>query len=381
MLMKKLFFITPVFIIVMSVFVCFNYKTSAASLSSDLKGRILLQVQSHGEAWYINPADQKKYYLGKPQDAFTIMQNLGQGITNNNLAGIPIDIIADKKAKDSDSDGLSDDLEKAIGTDLNKPDTDGDGFKDRDEVTSGNDPLSKKKLAVNNNLINANLGKIFLQVESKGQAWYVNPVNKKRYFLNRPADAFGAMRSLGLGISNENIHKITTANNPKLDVDDNKNNTPIKDVNNPLVSTSTIDKGNINRATSSKVNNTKYIQGGGGGTSVRNTAATFSIATTSIQTVVSNASGVLLYKGRITASDAGDLWLSTLKINSTVGQPAGNLSKDWQRLYLYKVNADDWKLYWMMRLHWVLTPLLFQVLVCLFQKVCLMVFTLLSVVM
>ena len=32
-------------------------------LSSRLKGKILLQTESHGEAWYINPKDGKRYYM------------------------------------------------------------------------------------------------------------------------------------------------------------------------------------------------------------------------------------------------------------------------------------------------------------------------------
>ena len=42
---------------------------------------------------------------------------------------------------DSDSDGLSDKLETALGTDLNNPDSDGDSYKDGEEVTNGYNPL------------------------------------------------------------------------------------------------------------------------------------------------------------------------------------------------------------------------------------------------
>ena len=46
------------------------------------------------------------------------------------------------KTNDSDLDGLKDTLEVALGTDLNNPDTDGDGYKDGDEVYSGYNPLA-----------------------------------------------------------------------------------------------------------------------------------------------------------------------------------------------------------------------------------------------
>jgi hypothetical protein len=42
---------------------------------------------------------------------------------------------------DSDSDGLSDKLELALGTDLMNPDTDGDGHKDGEEAYAGFNPL------------------------------------------------------------------------------------------------------------------------------------------------------------------------------------------------------------------------------------------------
>lgn len=149
--LKKIFFLI--------FFILFFAQTNIAlseSLSSRLKGRILLQAESHGEAWYINPDTEKRIYLGRPADAFNIMRELGLGITNNNL---------DKIAKEGEAD-----------KDINLA----------------------KKLS----------GKILLQVEKNGEAWYVNPQDYKRYFLGRPLDAFNLMRRLGLGISNENLKKI-----------------------------------------------------------------------------------------------------------------------------------------------------------------------------
>jgi hypothetical protein len=51
-------------------------------------------------------------------------------------------------------------------------------------------------------------GRILLRVEAKGEAYYINPVDMKMHYLGRPADAFNLMRELALGISNENIRKI-----------------------------------------------------------------------------------------------------------------------------------------------------------------------------
>lgn len=183
------------------------------TIVSRVKGKIVLQVEDHGEAWYVNPVNLKKYYLGRPSDAFDLMKKLGLGITNQDLAKIPVGLIADTN-KDSDSDGLNDDLEKALGTDLADTDTDNDGFDDRTEITNGYDPLPGGTQKADRNFSSLNAGKIFLQVEAAGAAWYVNPADLKRYYLNRPADAFSAMRTLGLGIKTEDLAKIDTYYDP-----------------------------------------------------------------------------------------------------------------------------------------------------------------------
>ncbi|HMB66120.1 MAG TPA: hypothetical protein VKO42_04540, partial [Patescibacteria group bacterium] len=53
---------------------------SRASLGEDLSGRIVLNVEENGEAWYVYPDTNKRYFLGRPADAFEIMRELGLGI-------------------------------------------------------------------------------------------------------------------------------------------------------------------------------------------------------------------------------------------------------------------------------------------------------------
>lgn len=132
----------------------FALPVQAQLLSERLSGKILLQVESKGEAWYVNPASGTRFYLGRPDDAFILMRRLGLGITNSDLTNIP----------------------------------------QSGELKSG-------KL----DLVNQLRGRILLQVESKGEAWYVNPNDGHRYFLGRPRDAFELMRSIGLGVSNDNL--------------------------------------------------------------------------------------------------------------------------------------------------------------------------------
>jgi hypothetical protein len=126
--------------------------------ASDLSGRILLQVESKGEAWYVNPLDGERYYLGRPDDAFQLIRSLGLGVSNQDFASFQ--------------------------------------------------KQSPNRL----------LGRILLLVEGKGEAYYLDPVDKKLYYLGRPADAFSLMRSRGLGISNADLSKITAAKQNKESV-------------------------------------------------------------------------------------------------------------------------------------------------------------------
>ncbi len=179
-------------------------------LAVRLSGRILLQVESHGEAWYVNPRNNKRYYLGRPADAFNLMRSLGVGISNINLAKISVGVPAEQ-ANDTDQDGIGDSLEEALGTNKNLPDTDGDGLTDKEELLWGYDPTGPGVYPLDSDFARRYKGYIFLQVESHGEAWYINPQDNKRYYLGRPADAFNLMRQLGLGITNKDLAKISIA--------------------------------------------------------------------------------------------------------------------------------------------------------------------------
>ncbi|MFH1427607.1 MAG: phosphodiester glycosidase family protein [Patescibacteria group bacterium] len=131
--------------------------SQAVNLGEKLSGQILLNVEGYGEAWYVYPEDNKRYYLGRPADAFKVMRELGLGITELDF----------QKIAQADMP-VSGDLELA------------------------------KKLA----------GKIILQVEKNGEAWYIYPKDFKKYYLGRPDDAFRIMRELSLGITRENLAQV-----------------------------------------------------------------------------------------------------------------------------------------------------------------------------
>lgn len=148
--MKRFFFLIIILILLFP-------GEAEASLARDLSGRIVLNVEENGEAWYIYPKDLRRYYLGRPADAFGIMRELGLGISEKNFqqiaqAGMPVE--GDK------------DLARRLS------------------------------------------GRIVIRVDFHGEAWYINPVDLKKYYLGRPADAFAIMRELGLGISRLDLARI-----------------------------------------------------------------------------------------------------------------------------------------------------------------------------
>lgn len=186
------------------------FETFGATIAERLKGRILLQVEQNGEAWYVHPKSLQRHFLNRPADAFTIMRTLGVGITDADIKKIAVSLVHENDS-DTDGDGLSDIFEDGLGTDKNNRDTDGDGYDDKTEIQNGYNPNGAGSIAYDSSFANAQKGKILLQVQRHGEAWYVNPVDGKRYFLGRPADAFAIMRKLGLGITTKDLQSIQQA--------------------------------------------------------------------------------------------------------------------------------------------------------------------------
>jgi len=180
----------------------------AVNAKAKMRGKIYLQVESRGEAWYIYPENGLRYYLGNAQEAYELMRRLGQGITNNDLAKIE-PIVDGVAGTDGDGDGLPDRLERSLGTNAQNADTDADNFDDYQELAGGFNPLGMGAMLYNKNFASKQAGKIMLQVESLGEAWYVNPTNLRRYYLGSGADAYQLMRQLGVGITNADLAKIT----------------------------------------------------------------------------------------------------------------------------------------------------------------------------
>lgn len=122
----------------------------AEHYAGELNGRILLQVEDNGEAWYVYPDNGQRYFLGRPADAFAVMKKLSLGAKHDFIA---------------------------------------------------NTEIFPSRLA----------GIILLDVEKNGEAYYIDPENLNKHYLNRPADAFSLMREMGLGIKNSDLVNIPVA--------------------------------------------------------------------------------------------------------------------------------------------------------------------------
>jgi len=89
---------------------------------------------------------------------------------------------------DTDNDGLSDNLEIALGTDPQKNDTDGDVYDDATEFFHGYDPLRENsvKLPLNDQQQEKKRGWLLLEKTSNGvMAWYIHQQTGLAYFLGK----------------------------------------------------------------------------------------------------------------------------------------------------------------------------------------------------
>lgn len=182
---------------------------SAATIYDRVAGRILLQVENHGEAWYVDPVSRTRYYLPDGAVAYVALRAFGLGITNTDLAKIPVGVESRFIDVDTDADGLADTLEEGLGTDPNDADTDGDAVLDGVEVLERNtNPNGSGVMSYDASLVKRLSGRIVLQVESRGEAWYINPADGKRYYLRNGEAAYQIMRYLSLGITNAHLTSI-----------------------------------------------------------------------------------------------------------------------------------------------------------------------------
>lgn len=122
----------------------------AESIAQRVSGRIVLDVLQNGEAWYVDPIRSERSYLSRADDAFSIMRTFGLGISEKDFARFNEDL------------------------------------------------RLRQRLA----------GRILLQVEKHGEAWYVHPETLKKHYLGRPDFAYALMREQSLGITSADLSTI-----------------------------------------------------------------------------------------------------------------------------------------------------------------------------
>ena len=115
---------------------------------SRTRGYVLLQVEQHGEAWYVHPTDNARYYMKDGATAYQMMRAFGLGISNADLV----------------------------------------------RLQNGNTTL-----------INQLRGRILLQVEAHGEAFYVHPRTGEAIYMQNGASAYEIMRFHSMGITDSDL--------------------------------------------------------------------------------------------------------------------------------------------------------------------------------
>lgn len=130
-----------------------------------MSGKILLQVEQHGEAWYLHPELEKRYYMKDGPTAYEMMRSFGLGITDIDLEKIPM-------------------------------------------VETPDEMLDSSSVCSYNSLARQVKGRILLQVEQHGEAWYIHPDTCRRIYMKDGAAAYSIMRYLSAGILDIDLKKI-----------------------------------------------------------------------------------------------------------------------------------------------------------------------------
>jgi len=179
-----------------------------SSLSYELRGHFLIQVDNHGQSWYVDLNNGLRHKLMKDSTAWQLVHDFGLGISHSNLEKIPVAVNERLIKNDSDQDGLDDSLEKAIGTDPFKSDSDGDLYSDDLEILKHFNPLGSGRLSIDSKLSSKLAGQILLDVERNGEAWYVSPKDNLRYYISDYQDLFQMISIVGYGINSTSLNYI-----------------------------------------------------------------------------------------------------------------------------------------------------------------------------
>lgn len=130
---------------------------ASSGLMNRVRGYILLQVENHGEAWYVDPMTDKRYYMKDGPTAYQMMRSFGLGVSESDYAA----------------------------------------------MAAGNYSM-KNRLR----------GRIILRVQEHGEAYYIHPQTLALHYLQNGDEAYRIMRLYSLGITNSDLGGITTEEIP-----------------------------------------------------------------------------------------------------------------------------------------------------------------------
>ncbi|OGY43039.1 MAG: hypothetical protein A2729_05760 [Candidatus Buchananbacteria bacterium RIFCSPHIGHO2_01_FULL_39_14] len=125
------------------------------SVAKKYAGRFLLQTESYGRAWYVEPKTFERYYFKDAKTALEVTELLGLGITNVDLEKIP----------------------------------------------------TEKGQKFDRRLVNRLKGRLLIAVEKNGEAWYVNPVDNLRYYL-KDETIFDLIKKFHIAVKNKELSQV-----------------------------------------------------------------------------------------------------------------------------------------------------------------------------
>lgn len=121
------------------------------AIRARVKGRILLEVEKNGEAWYVNAKDGKRFYMKDGSAAYELMRKHGLGISED----------------------------------------------DYERLKADNSELTRRLV-----------GQILLRVHKHGEAYYISPKDGSVVYLKDGASAYELMRKHGLGIKSDDLKAV-----------------------------------------------------------------------------------------------------------------------------------------------------------------------------
>lgn len=212
------------------------------NLSKRLKGRFLLQTENRGSIWYVDAINFLRYRV-TPENALGLFKKLSKGISDADLAKISIsgsgqvqksalaeklrgELLLQVEQKGAiwyvDIEGYRHyvsfsnlmDLFRKLSLGINNENL----YKIREgdltaNPSNGANAINSGKILgeqIDKNLAKRLSGKLLLQVEDKGNIWYVDTIENKRYHIAL-GGALSLFRKLSLGIKDADLMEIPPA--------------------------------------------------------------------------------------------------------------------------------------------------------------------------